>query len=154
MHLINQATCLSAPLFPPPRRCTPIHTDLGQAARIALGKFEVILRQDCLSTDLALLRPYLGPDDKAAAAGTSRYRDERKHSLPGVLRPCWRVFCTSSCTIVPCNDAYMHGGAFGRTLYCYIAATRTAAVADGCAFFKALASSLPPPVFFSANLCG
>ncbi|CAM9454690.1 unnamed protein product [Scytosiphon promiscuus] len=28
-------------------------------ARIALGKFEVILRQDCLSTDLALLTPYL-----------------------------------------------------------------------------------------------
>lgn len=34
--------------------------DPGQAARRLLGKFEVLLREDCLSTDLPLLGPYIG----------------------------------------------------------------------------------------------
>lgn len=55
----NRATCLRVPI-PPSLLCTPVPTTIRQAARIVLGKFEVILRQDCLSTDLALLRPYLG----------------------------------------------------------------------------------------------
>lgn len=57
---------------------------LWQAARIALGKFEVILRQDCLNTDLALLRPYLGPDEEAA------YRRERNMY-------CWEFQCSVPC---------------------------------------------------------
>jgi len=31
----------------------------SQAARTALGKFEVVLRADCLAVDLPLLQPYL-----------------------------------------------------------------------------------------------
>lgn len=31
----------------------------AQAARIALGKFEVLMRADCLAADLPLLAPYL-----------------------------------------------------------------------------------------------
>lgn len=37
-----------------------------QAARVALGKFEVLLRADCLATDLPLLDPYLAGEDPPA----------------------------------------------------------------------------------------
>ena len=45
-----------------------------QAARIALGKFEVILRADCLAVDLPLLQPYLAkPVAAAGFAEAARY---------------------------------------------------------------------------------
>lgn len=44
---------------------------MWQAARIVLGKFEVLMREECLSTDISLLMPYLDAGD--AAAETSRY---------------------------------------------------------------------------------
>ena len=37
-----------------------------QAARIALGKFEVLMRADCLAADLPLLAPYLAREVSAA----------------------------------------------------------------------------------------
>lgn len=37
-----------------------------QAARVALGKFEVVLRADCLAVDLPLLQPYLAKPVTAA----------------------------------------------------------------------------------------
>lgn len=52
------------------RRLLPSHTtarSLAQAARIALGKFEVILRADCLAVDLPLLQPYLARPVAAAS---------------------------------------------------------------------------------------
>lgn len=38
---------------------TPPSPSSAQAARTALGKFEVVLRADCLAVDLPLLQPYL-----------------------------------------------------------------------------------------------
>lgn len=59
-----------------------------QAARIVLGKFEVILREECLWTDISLLMPYL--EAVEAAAEMSRYAPHRKQRVytPAASPPC------------------------------------------------------------------
>lgn len=43
-----------------------VYVICAQAARIALGKFEVLMRADCLAADLPLLAPYLAREVSSA----------------------------------------------------------------------------------------
>lgn len=52
-----------------------------QAARIVLGKFEVILREECMSTDISLLMPYLEAVDEAAEKSRYAHRKQPVNAL-------------------------------------------------------------------------
>lgn len=58
-----------------------------QAARIVLGKFEVILREECMSTDISLLMPYLEAVDAAAEKSRYAHRKQPVYAMNATRRP-------------------------------------------------------------------